>query len=405
MKNTMTAGVMMYSMLSAKPGDESAPGPHRAARERVGAARVRQRRRHLGEAEDQAEIHDRDDDGGDEQAAPAAGADAEVPAGEVARDHRADAERPQRPDARVALAARASRSSPCRRSDRSRCRRSSCQSCDSPRLLLCCANAAATGATIRPSSRAQLRTQKCGSQDGLPAGRQCKRDAPCHRERRTWRVRIISEPTESGRDRRRLACTLSARSASLRGRPPHPGRNFVNGSLAGSAMFGPGASTTRMRLAMGPKSARKCTELFSASTAKSRGSAPQVAEHRLIRGLLLAARDCDVDVVDTQQRHRAQVHARAEIEGTGRREAAVAERDDRESRLDAAFRPRCARSGAEREIDLSADAGCMRRALRPRIAQDAGEHALRCVARSAPSTTTSCWRCRRRRDCPACRRA
>ena len=37
----------------------------------------------------------------------------------------------------------------------------------------------------------------------------------------------------------------------------------------------------------------------------------QMAEHRLIRGLLLAARDCDVHVVDAQQRHRAEVHARS----------------------------------------------------------------------------------------------
>ena len=102
MKNTMTAGVMMYSMLSARPVMKPPHGPMRAARERIRAAGVRQRRRHLGEAEDQPEIHDRDDDRGDEQAAPAAGADAEVPAGEVTGDDGADAERPQRPDARVA---------------------------------------------------------------------------------------------------------------------------------------------------------------------------------------------------------------------------------------------------------------------------------------------------------------
>ena len=51
-----------------------------------------------------------------------------------------------------------------------------------------------------------------------------------------------------------------------------PGRKFLKGNLAGSATFGPGASTMAMRLAIEPKSARKCTELFSASTAKSAGS-------------------------------------------------------------------------------------------------------------------------------------
>ena len=46
-----------------------------------------------------------------------------------------------------------------------------------------------------------------------------------------------------------------------------PGLRLGNRSLAGSAMFGPGASTTRIRSAIEPKSARKCTELFSTSTA------------------------------------------------------------------------------------------------------------------------------------------
>src|SRR4030095_9866524 len=81
--------------------DEAAPRSERAARERVRAAGVRQGGRHFREAEDEAEIHDRDDDRGDEQAAPAADPDAELPAGEVAGGHRARADRPPRPDTGV----------------------------------------------------------------------------------------------------------------------------------------------------------------------------------------------------------------------------------------------------------------------------------------------------------------
>ena len=56
----------------AKAGDEAAPWPHRRAREGIGRAGMRQRRRHLGDAKDEAEIHDHDDDAGDQHAAPAA---------------------------------------------------------------------------------------------------------------------------------------------------------------------------------------------------------------------------------------------------------------------------------------------------------------------------------------------
>ena len=64
---------------------------------------MRQRRRHFGDAEDETQIHDGDDDARHQQAAPAAGGEAEVPPGEVAGDDRADAERPQRPHARITL--------------------------------------------------------------------------------------------------------------------------------------------------------------------------------------------------------------------------------------------------------------------------------------------------------------
>ena len=39
----------------AEPGDEAAPRPHRRAREGIGGAGMRQRRAHLGDAEDEAE--------------------------------------------------------------------------------------------------------------------------------------------------------------------------------------------------------------------------------------------------------------------------------------------------------------------------------------------------------------
>ncbi len=61
-------------------GDESAPRTHRAARERVGGAGMRQGRGHLRQAETQANVHDADDDCGKEQPAEAARAEAEIPA-------------------------------------------------------------------------------------------------------------------------------------------------------------------------------------------------------------------------------------------------------------------------------------------------------------------------------------
>ncbi len=88
-----------------QPGEKSAPRAKGGASERVGAARVRHGRAHLGEREGEAEIHDGDENGGDQHAAPAAGGETEVPAGEVSGDHRADAERPQQPHAGVTLQA------------------------------------------------------------------------------------------------------------------------------------------------------------------------------------------------------------------------------------------------------------------------------------------------------------
>ncbi|MGH1560110.1 hypothetical protein ACRAWD_25620 [Caulobacter segnis] len=60
-------------------------------------------RGHLGDREGQAQVHHRDDHGGDEHAAPAAGPHPQVPARELARDHRSDPQRPQREHPRIAL--------------------------------------------------------------------------------------------------------------------------------------------------------------------------------------------------------------------------------------------------------------------------------------------------------------
>ena len=82
-------------------GEEPAPRAHRRACERVRAARVGERRRHLGDRVDEAVVHDRHERGRDEQAAEPAGAQAEVPAVVLAGDDGADTERPQGPDAGV----------------------------------------------------------------------------------------------------------------------------------------------------------------------------------------------------------------------------------------------------------------------------------------------------------------
>ena len=57
-----------------QPGDEAAPRPHRRPTERIGTARMRQRRGHLGDGIADAEIHDRDDGRRYGQAAKAADA-------------------------------------------------------------------------------------------------------------------------------------------------------------------------------------------------------------------------------------------------------------------------------------------------------------------------------------------
>src|SRR5215217_3374245 len=64
---------------------------------------MRQGRAHFGNGRNKPQIHDGDNGAGDEHAAPAAGHETKIPAREMARDHRADAECPEAPDAGVAL--------------------------------------------------------------------------------------------------------------------------------------------------------------------------------------------------------------------------------------------------------------------------------------------------------------
>src|SRR5205814_4767233 len=74
---------------------------HRRSGEGVGAARVRQGRRHLGDRIDQAVVHDRHEHAGDGEPAEPARAQSEVPAVELAGDDGTDPEGPERPHARV----------------------------------------------------------------------------------------------------------------------------------------------------------------------------------------------------------------------------------------------------------------------------------------------------------------
>ena len=87
-----------------RAGGEAPERAERTAREGVAAARGRQRRGHLGQAEDHAGVHRRHQHRGDQQAAPAALGQAEVPAREVARDDVGDAQAGQQhPAGRAAL--------------------------------------------------------------------------------------------------------------------------------------------------------------------------------------------------------------------------------------------------------------------------------------------------------------
>jgi len=66
---------------------------------------VGQCRGHLGDAEAEAVVHDDDDDGGNQKTTETADAQTEVPAVEVARDDRGDAQRPERPEGGMPLQA------------------------------------------------------------------------------------------------------------------------------------------------------------------------------------------------------------------------------------------------------------------------------------------------------------
>ena len=75
--------------------------PHRSARERVRAARVRQGGRHLGNGEAQADVHCRHDEHGQDHAAKPARCQAEIPAEKIPGDDGAHSHGPQVQDAGV----------------------------------------------------------------------------------------------------------------------------------------------------------------------------------------------------------------------------------------------------------------------------------------------------------------
>ena len=77
-----------------EPGEHATPRPHRAAREGIGGAGVRQCGRHFGETVDETPVHRRDDEQRNEHRTPAIGK-AEVPTRIVTRDDGADSQRPQ----------------------------------------------------------------------------------------------------------------------------------------------------------------------------------------------------------------------------------------------------------------------------------------------------------------------
>ena len=84
-------------------GKVSAPGAQGPPGKAVTAPGSRQRCRKLGQAQHHAQVHDGHDRRGDQQAAETALSQAEVPAGEVARDHVGDAQTRQQHPAGGAL--------------------------------------------------------------------------------------------------------------------------------------------------------------------------------------------------------------------------------------------------------------------------------------------------------------
>ena len=118
MNTTIAAGCHGVLDEDRGAGGEAAERAERAAGEAVAGAGHREGRRQLGQAKHHAGVHDRHQDGGDQQAAPAALGEAEVPAGEVARDdvrrRRDRPAAPSRPSRPAGCGARGSRPRPCR---------------------------------------------------------------------------------------------------------------------------------------------------------------------------------------------------------------------------------------------------------------------------------------------------
>ena len=77
-----------------KAGEEAAPRTHGGTREGIRATRVWHGRRHFADGVEHKHVHEVHHDGGHQHATPSGLGDASVPAGEVAGDHRGNADGP-----------------------------------------------------------------------------------------------------------------------------------------------------------------------------------------------------------------------------------------------------------------------------------------------------------------------
>ena len=152
-------------------------------------------------------------------------------------------------------------------------------------------------------------------------------------------------------------------------------------------MLAPGAATTSTSSASASKSARKCTELFSARMRLRRRIDAQMAQDGAVRRLQAARRHRDLDArrrAGAQQRHRPEIHPVAAIHRPGRGEPAVAEAQHLEV---ADQRPHAAGPVAAAERQPVQDRPLARarvRRRRPRVAQQRQQRALGPRPRSAP---------------------
>ena len=143
--------------------------------------------------------------------------------------------------------------------------------------------------------------------------------------------------------------------------------------------------TTITFSAIGSNSARKWQVLLSARIFCCAGLDAQMPERRLVERLHALARHGDADAADGQQRHGPEIDLAPAGDGPGGAHLAVAEPGDAEGaleRLDALG----SRAPAERDGDVGALAGPVRRGRGLRIAEIADHRPLRAERTSASST-------------------